>query len=87
MNKDIQDLKRRAGITEVEDPTDQMIRMQQELADNWINGNISDVKRTLHNLDPAMAVAMALRTHIYLIDMVGPQDASNFAKIMINAAR
>ena len=92
--KDIQDIKRRAGITEqgqsgqieTEIGRQAMMRMEQELADNYINGNISDVKQTLHGLDPAMAAAMAIRVYLYLND-VNPQHAGGFAKTVISAAR
>ena len=84
---DRKELQRRAGITEQEDRTDQMMRMQQKIADDYINGNLNDVRRDLHGLDPSMSAAMALRVHLYLRDMVGPQDANNFAKIVINFAR
>lgn len=84
---DKKELQRRAGITEQEDRTDQMMRMQRELADNWISGNIYQVEKTFQGLDSSMAVAMALRIYLYLSDTSGPQGANNFAKHMINAAR
>ena len=84
--EEIQDLKRRAGITEQE-PSGQMLRMEQEITDNWINGNIYDVEKALHSLDSGMAVAMVLRVYLYLNDIRGSQGANNFAKHMINAAR
>jgi len=82
-DKDIQDIKRRAGITE--QPID-MSRMEQYVADNYINGNISDVKNIMHNLNSDMAAAMALRVYLYLND-VNPQHAGGFAKIIINTPR
>lgn len=84
---DRKELQRRAGITEAGvERTRQMMRMEQEMADNYINGNISDVKQTLHGLDPAMAAAMAIRVYLYLND-VNPQHAGGFAKTVVSAAR
>ena len=82
--KDIQDIKRRAGI--FENQTTDMARLEQQIADNYINGNLSDVKNILHNLDSTMAAAMALRVFLYLND-VDSKHATNFAMMMINAAR
>lgn len=83
MDKDIKDIKRRAGITEQVNVEQEM---EQQIADNYLNGNISDVKNIMHNLNSDMAAAMALRVYLYLND-VDPQHAGGFAKIMVNAAR
>ena len=82
-DKDIKDIKRRAGITE---QVNVQQEMEQEIADNYINGNISDVKQALHSLDSGMAAAMAIRVYLYLND-VNPQHAGGFAKVIVGAAR
>ena len=81
---DKKELQRRAGIL-TEQPID-MPRMEQYVADNYLNGNISDVKNIIHNLNSDMAAAMALRVYLYLND-VNPQHAGGFAKIIIEASR
>lgn len=81
--EEIQDIKRRAGITE---QVNVQQEMEQEIADNYINGNISDVKQALHSLDSGMAAAMAIRVYLYLND-VNPQHAGGFAKVIVGAAR
>lgn len=84
MSFTIEDLKRRAGVIKEQDYAS-LQEAAQELAESWINGNISYVLEQIQDRVADAATVSALTLQVYKeLESHNQQDADSFYRAVVS---